>query len=201
MAAAPAKTEPNRADGVVFHGKLNELYFFAYGSNMNQEQIVSRGARPVVIGVGKLPHHRLVFHGYSRIWDGGLETVVSAPGQEVWGVIYKLTVADWDRLDSWQDVRLDGTGTYFHFPDRVKDTEGKTHLVLLYKKDILREPQPPSREYLDVIVQGAVGRGLPAGYIEELRRLEARPAAFDVPRQGKFSPELLLGASCSGCED
>ncbi len=199
MVAAPTKTESNGAGSVVFHGKLSELYYFAYGSNMNQGQIRSRCVRPVAVGAAKLPHHRIAFHGYSRIWDGGMETVVPAPGQEVWGVLYKLTFSDWDRLDTWMDVRLDGTGTYFHFPDQVTDTEGRTHTVLLYKKDILREPQPPSREYLDVIIQGAVARGLPADYIEALRRLESRPAAFEVPRQGKSSPELLVN-SCSGCE-
>ena len=201
MVATPTETESDRTDRMVFHGKLSKFYYFAYGSNMNQEQILACCLRPVVIGAAKLPHHRIAFYGYSRIWDGGMETVVSAPGQEVWGVLYELTASDWNRLDDGQDVRWDGTGTYFHFPDRVTDTEGKTHPVLLYKKDILREPQPPSREYLDVIVQGAVERGLPASYIEELRRLESRPASFAVPRQGKFSPEPLLGASCSGCED
>ena len=184
---------------MIFQERLSEFCYFAYGSNMNQEQILARCVRPVVVGVALLPHHRLAFHGYSRIWDGGMETVVSAPGQEVWGVIYQLTVSDWDSLDSWQDVRLDGTGTYFHFPDTVTDTEGKTHSVFLYKKDILREPQPPSREYLDVIIQGAVARRLPAAYLEELRRLESRPAAFEVPRQGKSHPELLVN-SCSDCE-
>jgi gamma-glutamylcyclotransferase len=181
--------------------KPSKLYYFAYGSNMNREQLLGRCVRPVVIGAAVLPHHRLAFHGYSRVWDGGMATVVSAPGQKVWGVVYELTVADWDRLDAWQDVRWDGTGTYFHFPDTVTDMQGRTYTVLLYKKDILREPQQPSREHLEVIIQGALDHGLPASYLEELRRLESRPAAFEVPRQRKFGSELLPGASCSGCED
>jgi gamma-glutamylcyclotransferase len=184
---------------MVFHEKFSEFDYFAYGSNMNREQIMARCVRPEVVGIARLPHHRLAFYGYSRVWDGGLETVVAAPGQEVWGVIYRLTVADWDRLDTWQDVRLDGTGAYFHSPEQVMDTEGRTHLVFVYKKDSLREPRPPSREYLDFIIQGAAARGLPAGYREELSRLKSTPAGFEVPRQSKVSHELSLGSSCSGC--
>ena len=186
---------------MIFREKTSEFYFFAYGSTMNQEQILARGVKPVVVGIARLPHHRIAFYGYSRTWDGAMETVVPASGQEVWGVIYELTLTDWDRLDASQDVRLDGTGTYFHFPDWVTDTEGRSHAVLLYKKDILREPLPPSREYLEVIIQGALKRGLPSWYVEELRRLDSRPADFKVPREGKLGPDLQLENSCSGCDD
>ena len=124
----------------------SERYYFAYGSNMNAEQMQSRGARPLSVVVAKLPDHAIAFHGYSKTWDGAVETVVSAPGHEVWGVIYKLTFSDANSLDSWQDVRLDGTGAYFLFPTSVIDTEGRAQSVLLYKKDVLEAPQKPSRE-------------------------------------------------------
>lgn len=186
---------------MVFREKPSNFHYFAYGANMNAAQIGARCVRPVVVGIAKLPHYCLAFFGYSKIWDGAVETVVPAVNQEVWGVIYELTVADWERLDACQDVRLDGTGTYFHFPDRVTDTAGNTHHVLLYKKDILKEQQLPSRQYLDFIIQGALARGLPADYIEALRRLESRPSTYEVPRSGKSGPELRLESSCARCED
>jgi gamma-glutamylcyclotransferase len=189
-----------RSDGRDVPWTQSERYYFAYGSNMNKEQLRSRGARPLSVAVASLPDHRIAFHGYSKTWDGGLETVASAPGREVWGVIYTLTLSDADRLDTWQDVRLDGTGAYFLFPTRVTATEGKTHPVLMYKKDILGAPQRPSREYLDFIVQGALEHGLPPSYVEGLRQIESKKAEYDVPRPGKFSSGILLGASCSGCE-
>ena len=179
----------------------NERYYFAYGSNMNEEQMRSRGVRPLSVAVAKLPDHRIGFHGYSKTWDGAVETVVPAPGQEVWGVIYKLTFSDADTLDSWQDVHLDGTGAYFLFPAAVIDTEGKAHPVLLYKKDILGAQQKPSREYLDLIVRGALERGLPSSYIEELRRIESRKAEYEVPTPRKSDRALLLRTSCSECGD
>ncbi len=179
----------------------SERYYFAYGSNMNAEQMQSRGARPLSVVVAKLPDHAIAFHGYSKTWDGAVETVVSAPGHEVWGVIYKLTFSDANSLDSWQDVRLDGTGAYFLFPTSVIDTEGRAQSVLLYKKDVLEAPQKPSREYLDFIIQGALERGLPSSYIEELRNIESRKAEYKVPRPMRSDGGLLQMTSCSECGD
>ncbi len=179
----------------------SERYYFAYGSNMNQEQMSSLGVRPLSVAAAKLPEHRIAFHGYSKTWDGAEETVVSAPGRDVWGVIYKLTLLDADTLDRRQDVRLDGTGAYFLFPTAVFDMEGKKHSVLIYKKDVLGAPEKPSREYLDFIVQGALQRGLPSSYVEELRRIESGKAAFEVPIPSKFNRASLPGASCSECGD
>jgi gamma-glutamylcyclotransferase len=179
----------------------SERFYFAYGSNMNEEQMRSRGVKPLSVAVAKLAEHRISFHGYAKTWDGALETVVPAPDREVWGVIYKLTFSDADKLDSWQDVRLDGTGAYFLFPTEVIDTEGRTRPVLLYKKDILGAQQNPSSEYLDFIVRGGLERGLPSGYIEELRRIESRKANYEVPMPRPSHRSLLLSTSCSECGD
>lgn len=178
---------------------MSKLYHFAYGASMNREQLQRCGCNPEAIAVAKLADHRIAFFGYSRIWDGAVETVVEAPGEDVWGVVYALNTIDREKLDAWQDVRIDGTGAYFHFPAVVTDTEGKSHTVLLYKKDILGDPQKPSREYLDCIVRGASERGLPSGYVEELQRLESRKATYGVPRYRKMENGFLPGSSCSGC--
>jgi gamma-glutamylcyclotransferase len=176
-------------------------YYFAYGSNMNMEQLRSRGVEPLSAVVAKLPDHRISFHGYSRTWDGAVETVVRDSGGEVWGVIYELTLWDADRLDTWQDVRLDGTGAYFLFPAEVIDTEGKKRAVLLYKKDVLGAEGKPSREYMDFIIRGALEHGLPADYIDSLRRTETKKAEYEVPRPEKSNRGSLLMNSCSACGD
>ena len=186
-------------DPLTFAGKSSDLYYFAYGSNMNKKQIHARCAHPKTVAVARLPHHQIGFFGYSRTWDGAVETVIPVPGQEVWGVIYDLRFSDRDRLDVWQDARLDGTGAYFHYPSRVADMEGNTHTVLFYKKDRLDSPQRPSLEYLDFIIQGAMEQGLPASYIEGLRRIASKNASYHVPQQRNFGRELLLEIDCSQC--
>lgn len=155
--------------------------FFAYGSNMNPEQIASRCFKPEACAVACLPGYELSFYGHSRRWDGGEATVIPQPGEGVWGVVYKLTLADSERLDSWQDVRLDGTGAYFHYPTVVMDAQGNEYPVLLYKRFLSGEPGSPSREYLDTVISGALFHGLPSAYLGKLRGMPTVPASFPVP--------------------
>jgi gamma-glutamylcyclotransferase len=180
------------------NGIAGELHYFAYGSHMNNEQMLARGAKPKVVGAAKLPDHQLAFFDYSAVWDGAEETVVPAPGHDVWGVVYELSPSDRERLDDAQDARLDGSGAYFHSPAKVTDREGKVYTVLLYKKDKLGIPQKPSQEYLNFIVQGAEAHELPSAYVETLRTMESRKAEFVVPRQRR-SP--ASGGDCSQCGD
>jgi hypothetical protein len=177
------------------------LYYFAYGSDMNQKQISTRCAKPRMIAVAKLPDYQLAFFGYSAVWDGAEETVVPAPGHDVWGVVYDLSPSDRDRLDNAQDARLDGSGSHFHYPAKVTGEDGKAYSILLFKKDKLGISQKPSQEYLDFIIQGAIERELPPAYVESLRELECRRAQFAVPRERRSARELVAGGDCSQCGD
>jgi hypothetical protein len=179
------------------YGVGHRLYF-AYGSNMNPEQIGARCHEPRVLGLARLSNHKLAFFGNSKRWDGAEETIVQAPGSELWGVIYKLNFSNAEQLDSWQDVRLDGTGPYFHFPTEVIDSDGMPHSVLLYKRNQLGEPQLPSREYLDFILAGARARGLPGSYIDGLSRLSCKKAGYAVPLKSRFDRGMLID-HCSAC--
>jgi len=186
---------------IVFNGNPNELFYFAYGSDMNKAQIHERCTAPKVVAVAKLPHYQLTFGGYSPVWDGGLEGVETSPDQDVWGVMYDLSLTDRDRLDASHDARMDGSGTSFHCPAIVTDNQGKDHTVLLYKRDVRGTPQTPSREYLNYIIQGAVQNELPIGYIEKLRRMESRKAEYEVPKRRRSGGEPLVEINCSQCTD
>lgn len=178
--------------------KAHWLYF-AFGSNMNPSQIRARCVNPEVIGPAKLINHKCSFYGYSKVWDGALETVEPAVGQDVWGVIYKLTRSDWDRLDAWQDVRLDGSGAYFHFPATVIDAQGVPTPVLLYKKDMQGTSQLPSKQYVEMIAQGAQSHGLPVESIAGWKSVPTKNASYEVPRRGNFDRALLVEMACTEC--
>lgn len=178
-----------------FYNKNCHLYFM-YGSNMNDEQIHSRCSRPEVLAVARLPDHRISFHGYVRTWDSGEETVIPCVGEDIWGVIYKLSFFDAEKLDAWQDVRMDGAGRYFHYPVDVFDISGRRFPVLTYKKDVLNEPTLPSAEYIEHIVSGAVFHGIKADYVEKLQELEKSKAGYPVPLKNTFDRDLLVNLSC-----
>jgi len=173
-------------------------HYFAYGSNMNLLQMKQRCSSPKILGIARLPGYKITFHGHSAIWDGGQESVVPDPQSEVWGVLYELTFSDCEQLDFYQDVRFDGTGPYFHYPVDVIDRKQGIIDTLIYKKAILAEAKPPSTEYLNFIVQGAIEHGLPESYIAYLQKIQTVPASYTVPlvRKSKLS---YMNVNCGDC--
>jgi len=178
--------------------ETRDLYF-AYGANMNLQQIRSRCNSPVAVSIARLANHRLGFYGYSGVWDGALETVEPMVGAEVWGVLFALSRLDWERLDDWQGARMDGCGMYFHFPVTVTDQDGRAVSARMYKKDITGSAQEPSQEYLEHIVRGASEHGLPPDYIEALMKRKARKASSSVPMWSGFNLAATAGISCADC--
>jgi hypothetical protein len=146
-----------------------------------------------------LADYRLAFFGHTRVWDGGEAAVIRYPGDEVWGVVYKLSLSDADALDAWQDVRLDGSGTYFLCPVDVVAADGVRYRALIYKRELCNEARRPSDAFLDYIVSGAIAHGLPAEYIEWLKRIEASKASYPVPRKDLSDRTYVLTHACTGC--
>jgi len=176
--------------------KLHEILYFFYGANMNIENICTHCRNTKPVAIARLRDHRLAFFGHSEKWDGGEETVVRQPGEDVFGVIYRLSFSDSDRLDAYQGVRLNGTGSYFHFPAEVIGEDGNIYSVLLYKKTILMEPQKPSMEYLAHIISGAVSHTLPPSYIDRLRAIETMAVGYRVPLQDNVDVLSMSSHSC-----
>jgi len=182
-----------------FSGRADRQYVFAYADNMHPDQMAERCSRPVCLGPAVLKDHDLDFFGRTETWDGGMATAIPAPGRQLWGVVYELSYTDALRLDEWQGARLDGAGSYFHSPVRVRTATGEELSLLLYKKEILGAPVLPSREMLGFIVEAARLRGLPEGYIEELARRPARKADYAVPLREGLLRELTMVTSCREC--
>ena len=185
--------------GFEHYGRKDRQYYFAYGSNMNPEQMAERCAAARVVCWACLPGYRLAFYGRNRVWDGGQETVVQEAGGHVWGVLYELSFGDAASLDVWSSVRLDGGGAYFHYPVLVGDAAGREHTAVLYKKDVLGPPVPPSSQYLAHIVAGAAANGLPDVYVEYLKNLQSVPARYPVPKRDTLLRGVLRESTCAEC--
>lgn len=175
----------------------NHLLYFAYGPDMNPEQISSRCDEPKVFMVAHLPEYSLKFFGHFDRWDGGLESVVESPGDKVYGVLYKVNYSDADYLDACQGARLDGTGPYFQFPVEVIGADGNTYSVFTYKKSVLGEKTQPSSGYLDYIVAGAQANGLPENYIQWLKTIDHKKTTEPLPRKSDISKILVGGHACN----
>lgn len=170
---------------------------FAYGGDMHPDQIAERCDAAELIGRARLDGYRLAFHGRSRVWDGGQETAIPDPDGHIHGVLYRLSVSDFDRLDIWQGVRIDGGGAYFHSPVDVIDDQGRLLDALIYRKAVEGAPAPPSHDFLRHLVAAATARDLPPDYIAALAAIPSRPADFPVPREDHTAKALLSGMSCA----
>ena len=157
------------------------MLYFAYGSNMDAEQMKSRCPGHRVVGLAELRDHRLTFPLTSHSWGGGVASVSVAHGESVWGVVYDLTDADVAELDGYEGYR--GPGNAHNLYDRETVTvhltradDGsfprKLHALIYVARTA--NPGPPSRRYLDALVRGAKHHRLPADHIA---RLKATPTA------------------------
>ncbi len=126
------------------------MYYFAYASNLNKKQMRERcpDSKPRLIAT--LPHHKLVFAGWSRKWRGGSATIKRFSGERIFGAIYEISeqcLRQLDRCEGYPDV-------YNRFKVTVFDENGEPIEAITYAKSGLLEETPPAKEYLSIIQQG-----------------------------------------------
>lgn len=75
--------------------------YFAYGSNMNETQMIARCPSAIEITTGSLLNHRLTFAGWSGGWSGGVADVRSSnKADKVRGVLWEISAEDLKALDA-----------------------------------------------------------------------------------------------------
>jgi gamma-glutamylcyclotransferase (GGCT)/AIG2-like uncharacterized protein YtfP len=155
------------------------MLYFAFGSNLDPEQMQRRCPGSKVVGLAALRDHRLSYPLTSHDWGGGVAGVHAAHGETVWGVLYDVSEADLASLDGYEGFR--GPGDQHNLYDR------ETTTVELTRPDdgsiprrvrawiyLARQANParPSRRYLDAIVRGARHHRLPEEYVSALAKTE-----------------------------
>jgi len=140
--------------------------YFAYGSNLDETQMLERcpGARRTSTAI--LPAHRLNFVGHSRKWGGGVATVVSDPAAYTLGILYEMPDHEFVVLDGYEGV-LGGTYTRGIVTVRATDDTSTRAETYVHAKTTWRGP---SDKYLDVI------RAAYARYGFDISLLEAAAA-------------------------
>ncbi len=127
-------------------------YYFAYGSNMNREQMSFRCPDAVMVGRGRLHNYTLLErqHADIRYW----------PGHVVHGVVWRVSRRDIAALD-----RYEGYPTYYvHYRVPVKTRSGYKD-CLTYMMSIEARQQrdniPFAAHYREICRTGAEENGLP----------------------------------------
>ena len=162
------------------------MRYFAYGSNLDWDQMRERCPSSAFVHVACLRDHALAFTRFSPTRGCGVADVVHRPGHEVWGAVYELDAADGRRLDAFEGyVPGRSRNGYRRVDARVTldGPEARTVAVVTYEV-CERQPAhvPPDRRYLDHLLRGAHTWGLPEAYQAALRDVALVDAAPVDPR-------------------
>ncbi|KAM5203860.1 gamma-glutamylcyclotransferase [Hipposideros larvatus] len=166
-------------------GQEEETFlYFAYGSNLMSKRIHLQNPSAAFCSVARLQDFKLDFGNSqgktSETWHGGIATIYESPGDEVWGVVWKMNKSNLSSLDKQEGVN---SGTYVPIEISVYTQEGKEITCRSYQMKNY-ERAPPSPQYIKVICMGAKENGLPQEYQKKLNAIE--PNDY----KGKVSEEI-----------
>ena len=112
---------------------MKDRYYFAYGSNMNLEQMKYRCPAAEVVENVRLENYRLAFRG--RAPGNGVATVLPEKGSYVEGVLWKITEACEKSLDFYEGF----PSFYGKESIRVKNQDGVEKEVFVYMMKMFRQ--------------------------------------------------------------
>lgn len=139
---------------------MRTTYYFAYGSNMDGVQMQHRCPDAELLSVGTIQGWRF------RINRRGVATVVREDGSDVYGIVWRLSHGDEQRLDNYEGVER---GLYHKSTVNVQLRTGRKISAFLYLAND-NEPGGVARSgYLRSIVTAASDHNFPTSYLEELR--------------------------------
>ena len=141
------------------------MKYFAYGSNMDVQQMAMRCPDATVLGVAKLGAHKFLINTH------GVATVVPAKNRVVHGVLWEISERDEASLDRYEGVKA---GFYRKARVRVQEVNGKGQEALIYfaSDAQLGLPRPG---YLERVVAAGKYHGLPTDFTNpSASRMETR---------------------------
>lgn len=127
-------------------------YYFAYGSNMNQEQMLKRCHDSKLVGRAVLENYKIAFTIRSSIRNCGCADVVKSEGYEVWGILYEINNKDLSLLDSFEKHPY----KYKRFTTNVINENGDKLEAEVYEVvDKSEKFQAPSKHYLGLMLEAS----------------------------------------------
>lgn len=144
-----------------------DVWYFAYGSNLNKEQMKRRVGKWRDSTKAILRDHKLVFDIYSQSWKGGVADVVESPGGFVYGAVYLLTEDQIKELDKYEAVP-----TLYSKRKVNVEIDDKMQLdALAYVASNPGKFLKPSKEYLGSVMSGLRQHGYDEKIIKQIGRI------------------------------
>ena len=154
---------------------LASSFYFAYGSNMNWQQMQSRCPSARFVAAALLPDHQLAFTRYSSKRQCGVADAVPAKNRNVWGAVYEINASDLsalDRSEGFVQGRINNSYVRRECTVLQKGQSDRPFDVFIYFANPQPNPPLPNVAYKDLILSGARHWRLSDDYIRELEAIK-----------------------------
>jgi cation transport regulator ChaC len=125
------------------------MYYFAYGSNLDTDQMAERCPAAEAVGKALLPNYTLAFGGHSPNWDGAPATIVDDEQVDAPGLLYEIDYREIRLLDKFEGHPV----RYERCAEQVLLEDGGTREAQVYIKHLEGNYGLPPESYLSVLDQ------------------------------------------------
>lgn len=151
-----------------------KTYYFAYGSNMDTQQMLKRVPSAKKIGIGRLEGYSLRFNRRGTYRNSGVASVEKA-NDEVLGVVWEIKSSDIAIL-----TKIEDPAAYDRETIEVMFDDGRTQPCITYIAKKQDNFIAPESDYLELIINGAKEAGINETYINRLRNTPLKDKKKDT---------------------
>ena len=166
--------------------KTKEKLYFAYGSNMNLNQMAFRCPDAEVVESVRLEGYRLAFR--TNGGGNGVATILPEEGSYVDGVLWRISERDEQHLDHYEGFPF----LYGKEPVTVTNQDGVRREIMAYTMNSPYKDKPamPSVSYLEGILNGCRQNGIDTQtVIEAVRCTQQELPQKVVPHRKQRHPK------------
>ena len=150
----------------------DDIWYFAYGSNMNWDQKEDRTGAIREARIARLLGYRFAFNKRGKDAGQVYANVMNDEEAVTWGVIYRCRPAAIELLDRHEGVRI---GHYRRTTMAVLVGEEEVEAVVyVAEPKYIVEDSKPSDDYLGRILAGARLHELPDEYVRRIETIAGR---------------------------
>ena len=139
---------------------MSRKEYFAYGSNLNFDQMAYRCPAAQVVGPVVLEGYELLFRGNAS--GNGVATIKPKEGQQVHGLLWRITPGCERSLDLYE-----GYPHLYRKENLSVTMDGGERDIMAYVMTGEREYGVPARSYYETIARGYADAGFDIGVLNE----------------------------------
>ncbi len=178
-------------------------WYFAYGSDLHRHALADwckHTHRPIPrreeLRPAVLANHRLAFSHFDPFWNGGTADILAAPGKSVSGVLMQISTHGLDTLDRLAGRSHDRSNREIGARRRIKvqvSSYGTQPPIEAIAHQVIHPDDhhiPPTRLYMNRLIEAAVESGLSTMWVMYLRSFEVREPAvrYEAPELPMVAP-------------